>query len=269
MELAYLRELHGASTEPPSLRAEADRSLNPLRASLRSTAYALNVEAIKGTPESIVTVVQRWQELGRPEQRGISWPLDRWVEHFPSHAERLRQLPAVIDREVVRAHSSGAPTSAAEAEWAFIVCMIWGYGRVGYGPFRAKRTLETPAAASILQETASLLKDDGPLAAYSHLGNTRRIKGFGPAFGTKYLYFCPQPSKDPQALILDQLVSTWLREHTDVKLNPVPWSDRTYQRYLSTMHEWAAEVNLRPDVLEQCIFVAIATARGGQWAASD
>jgi hypothetical protein len=101
--------------------------------------------------------------------------------------------------------------------------MAWGYGRVGYGPYRVHRVLETTLdAGSILQSAAGELGSGGPVRAYVLLGEhgAARLPGLGPAFGTKFLYFC-SPSGASPALILDRLVADWLREHAGLRLNEV------------------------------------------------
>ena len=91
-----------------------------------------------------------------------------------------------------------------------------------------------------------------------------RLPGLGPAFGTKFLYFCSPPG-DP-ALILDRLVADWLGEHAGLRLNQIRWSASTYLRYLTAMAGWADEMALPADKLEACIFMAAAADTGGQWA---
>jgi hypothetical protein len=74
----------------------------------------------------------------------------------------------------------------------------------------------------------------------------------GPAFGTKFLYFCSPPGRG--ALILDRMVANWLRTQTGLSLNQVRWSSQTYARYLGTMAGWADQLSVTADELETCIF---------------
>jgi hypothetical protein len=92
-----------------------------------------------------------------------------------------------------------------------------------------------------------------------------RLPGLGPAFGTKFLYFCSPPGKPP-ALILDRLVSQWLRGHTDLLLNEARWSAATYARCLRNMYAWADELAVAAGELEACIFSEQAGLAGSQWA---
>jgi hypothetical protein len=144
--------------------------------------------------------------------------------------------------------------------------MAWGYGRVGYGPFRVRRVLApVPDPGERLQAAAGELARGGPTAAYALLGDSGvpRLPGPGPAFGTKFLYFCSPPG-DRTALILDRLVAAWLRASTGLRLNEARWSAPTCQRYLEAMSRWAAETAVTADELEACIFLAQARGTGSQ-----
>ncbi|GAB3062507.1 hypothetical protein GCM10027053_26220 [Intrasporangium mesophilum] len=98
------------------------------------------------------------------------------------------------------------------------------------------------------------------LAGYRHLA-THRARYLGPAFGTKYLYFAtPETGNSP--LILDRLVARWVARHAGIVLNPVPWSSRTYNRYLSLMAAWSSDLEVIPAKVEELIF---RDSAGGQW----
>lgn len=169
---------------------------------------------------------------------------------------------------MIRGACRRAVASAAEAEQAFLAVMAWGYGRVGYGPYRVQRLLDgTPDAGTQLQAAARALAGQGPVAAYARLGDhgVARLAGLGPAFGTKFLYFCSPPGSPP-ALILDRLVAQWLRGHTGLLLNEVRWSTATYAPYLGSMHEWPDELAVAAGELEACVFSEQAGLAGNQWA---
>ena len=190
------------------------------------------------------------------------------MDEFPGHATVLSGLPDGLGRPQVRDACGDAASSPAAALDAFIAVMAWGYGRVGYGPFRVWRVLASvPDPGARLQAAAGELARGGPAAAYALLGDdgVPRLPGLGPAFGTKFLYFCSPPG-GRTALILDRLVATWLRGNTGLRLNEARWSVLTYQRYLAALSDWAAETAVTPDELETCIFLAQARAAGSQWA---
>lgn len=218
-------------------------------------------------PLRLRTLVDEWRSAGSPEQDGIAWPRQRWAARFPSYAQTFEALPTRLSRPVVRRACRDAAASPITAECAFLTVMAWGYGRVGYGPYRVRRVLKTTRdTALILQSAAGELTRGGPVRAYARLGDhgVARLPGLGPAFGTKFLYFCSPPG-DP-ALILDRLVADWLGEHAGLRLNQIRWSASTYLRYLTAMAGWADEMALPADKLEACIFMAAAADTGGQWA---
>jgi hypothetical protein len=151
--------------------------------------------------------------------------------------------------------------------------MAWGYGQVGYGPFRVRRLLDGTAAADAqLQAAADMLSEGGPVEAYALLGDNGvpGLARLGPAFGIKFLYFCSPVGKEGRpALILDRLVAAWLRKNADLSLNEARWSVSTYERYLQTMFGWAEELDVAADELEACIFSEQAGLVSSQWATND
>jgi hypothetical protein len=212
-------------------------------------------------PEAVVSVMD-----GRSWQQAIRWPRERWLERFPDCADLLASLPDRLDRRTVRTACRGAADSSAAAWQAFVVVMVWGHGMVGYGPWRTARILrDTSQAPYRLAKVARKLADGGALAAYDLFAGDCRLRWLGPAFGTKYLYFCPQRASQ-QALILDRLVASWLASNVNISFNPGPWSSSTYRRYLDLLGSWAAGLGAASDEVERCIFQAQANQRRNQWA---
>jgi hypothetical protein len=109
-----------------------------------------------------------------------------------------------------------------------------------------------------------LLIAKGALSAYSYLAQYR-LRYFGPAFATKYLYFCGKGRVSKNALILDRNVAEWLTRSTGLRLNPVPWSKRTYETYMSNVESWAVALDVVAEDVEVCIFRDAVAGSGGQW----
>jgi hypothetical protein len=219
-------------------------------------------------PSAVGRLVDEWRSAGSPSQGGIEWPRQRWMDQFPAHVPMLAVLPDRLSRPLVRQACRDAAGTPAAALDAFIAVMAWGYGRVGYGPYRVAQVLASvPDPGERLQAAAGELARGGPAAAYVLLGDSgvSRLPGLGPAFGTKFLYFC-SPAAGRTALILDRLVAAWLRANTGLRLNEARWSAPTYQRYLEAMSGWAAEKAITAEELEACIFEAQARGTGSQWA---
>lgn len=218
-------------------------------------------------PSAVGRLVDEWRAAGSPSQGGIDWPRQRWMAQFPAHVPVLAALPDRLSRPLVRQACRDAAGTPAAALDAFIAVMAWGYGRVGYGPFRVRRVLASvPDPGERLEAAADELARGGPTEAYAFLGDggVPRLPGLGPAFGTKFLYFCSRPG-DRTALILDRLVAAWLRTNTGLRLNEARWSAPAYRRYLEAMSRWAAGTAITADELETCIFRAQARGTGSQW----
>lgn len=218
-------------------------------------------------PRTLQTLVRTWRESGSPIQAPMRWPRDRWMARLPRHRYYLSSLPDTLDRATVRGAFTDAFRDSAAAERAFIAAMLWGYGDVGYGPWRVQRVLtHNRGVAAKLHAVALTLRDEGPLTAYSRLSSytDSRLRYLGPAFGTKFLAFC-SGAGIMRALILDRLVADWLAGNTDLGIDPVEWHPATYERYLLHMHEWADALDVQPDELECVIFTAEADRRDNQW----
>ena len=141
-------------------------------------------------PETLRQVLARWEARGRPTQPAIGWSLRSWQAALPRHAEYLASLPNPLDRSGVTAEAAEAADSPHGALRAFLAAMVWGYGRVGYGPFRTARVLaDNPQATDILMRIADRTRRDGGPAAFEQL-TRNRLAGLGVAFATKYLCFC-------------------------------------------------------------------------------
>jgi 8-oxoguanine DNA glycosylase-like protein len=219
------------------------------------------------TPIAVGTLLEEWRRGPRSAQPGIPWPRARWIQAFPALQPALERLPASLNRPVIRTVCRDAAADARAAEFAFVAVMAWGYGTVGYGPFRTRRALDTDNAQHKLRQVAETLHSEGPIRAYERLAKAgdARLAGLGPAFGTKFLYFAQPSDGSPKALILDRLVARWLQLNAGVILDPLPWNLRTYARYLDLMHEWSADLGCEADDVEYCIFRRMATDSGSQW----
>lgn len=218
-------------------------------------------------PQALSGLVEHWRATASTPQAPVPWPRERWAQFFPSAGTFWKGLPDHLDREVVRQACQDAGRDPASARRGFLATMAWGYARVGYGPWRTARILrETPNAEGRLVSVARTLAAEGAPAAYRQLADNQRLVWLGPAFGTKYLYFCPQPADGPRALILDRLVADWLGQHTPLRLNPLSWSPRVYDRYLHQLGHWSAALDVEPEHLEELIFRARSVEVGNQWA---
>jgi hypothetical protein len=259
----------------PIVQSDIDRALATLGAPVR----APNTRAAQGPSgsperalEGLRILIREWRDRACPSQRAVEWDRAGWVDAFGEdpfrpHGERLRRVPASLDRADVRRIAAEAIRGPAEAEFAFLVVKAWGDAGNGYGWFRARESLErTSEPGRRLLGATRALRDRGPFAAYERLadGGESRVFGLGPAFGTKYLYFCQPEGQRPRALIHDAVLAGWLREHAGLALGSEKWSLPRYRGYLSQMHSWAERLDCEPDDVELCIFQS-AVGDAGPW----
>lgn len=213
--------------------------------------------------------VSRWRADGSRPQAAMAWSRSRWLAAFPDYRDVARDVPEQLDRAALRSLCRGAATDERSAKRAIFAVMAWGHGSNGNGPYRAGPVLSARGTPERLRLVAGTLSTDGTLAAYRRLadGGDCRLKGLGPAFGTKYLYFCQPEGQSPTALIHDRLVSEWLLGHAGLALSSEQWSVRTYGAYLDQMEAWADDLGCSPDDVELCIFQAMAVTLRNQWKA--
>lgn len=187
-------------------------------------------------PDALRASVQQWRERGEPPQPPSSWSRPSWLRSYPQHHAFLSALPEPIDRAEAARHAAHART-AEGAEQAFLVAMIWGYGPVGYGPWRTARVLtDNTRAAERLAKVARIAQDHGGAAAFRDLAD-KRLRYLGVAFGTKYLRFVTagETSQHASTPILDAVVRRWLITHARERLNIDDWRPSTYDRYLGLL----------------------------------
>jgi hypothetical protein len=56
--------------------------------------------------------VAAWRAEGSPTQPAMAWPRERWITIFPTHANALREVRDLLDREIVHAACTYAEADA-------------------------------------------------------------------------------------------------------------------------------------------------------------
>ncbi|MGT2526915.1 8-oxoguanine DNA glycosylase OGG fold protein [Streptomyces nojiriensis] len=159
----------------------------------RGAGYATGV----GT-HAVTYVPARWSEIE-------PWP-GRLVDRSLTEAVTIsRDQVVAVAREAVEG-----------GQWslALTASYVWGQGRTGYGPHRLKSVLAEPNVADALSRAGRALPNEGAVAAYGML--CKAVRGLGPAFFTKLLYFLDLAMDapcTPRALVLDQRVARVVRAH--------------------------------------------------------
>lgn len=215
-------------------------------------------------PEPVVALFRGADPALVPPQTGIGWSRKAWGR-LEGHEDLLNRLGSRITREEATSYARqivDGPTALA----AFIVAMVWGHGRSGYGPFRTARVINEnggqEALGAELFSIAQTCLSEGGLAAFAEIAARRKLdksylKHLGPAFGTKYLYFCTKAATDPQipiAPILDAVVARWFEDQIEGSQLRIWWWDlESYQQYISLLTSWSATLGIEIDVIEQLI----------------
>ncbi len=149
----------------------------------------------------------------------------------------------------------GSQGALRDIRRVFLGAMLWGYGTVGYGPWRTRRMLFTPDSGNMLKKTFDLIAENRIEDAYSGF----RLDWCGPSFFTKFFYFSGfGPGSRRYPLILDAVVRKSLMsladvDHSDFALTS-RWDPRGYTRYIQVMHEWAQELNCEAHNIELFLF---------------
>lgn len=68
-----------------------------------------------------------------------------------------------------------------------------------------------------------------------------------PTYGWSFLPATP-------SLILDRLMSRWLRDNAGLAVKEIRWSVSTHRRYLTSMYGWAGELASPQTSSKCCIF---------------
>lgn len=218
------------------------------------------------TPEILRENAARIRKLDVDNQPAV---FDRnvWSKHIPDIDKILEGIKGdTITRHAIFRIFPNDPTELvpctlgrqAELRRFFIMVMVWGYGRVGAGPWRVGKMLASPGFARTLCQASEECFHGLFLKAYETLvGNINQL---GPAFASKYLYFFCHNFKAPvRPLIFDSVVVKTMRTfdwakwcvHYHALKNSTPRKQSfAYGQYLILVHNWAGVLGCRADQIE-------------------
>lgn len=231
-------------------------------------------------PEVLAHTYERWNRASRPAQVASHWNPKAWSRQLPQYASFFDDLGTDHLNRVEAVEKAPVVVDENTAVEVFLLAMLWGYGPVGYGPFRTRRILDRPEAKSELLEVARVAHQEGGLAAFELVAARRRastfLKWLGPAFGTKYIYFLTAKDRGSQpAPVMDAVIYRWFRKHTpDRPLRVGYWDSASYRRFLDSLAEWAQEIGHRYghevglDDVEYLIFAEGSRFEGNEWSES-
>lgn len=231
-----------------------------------------------GAPDTAVLgrrCFKKAAELGPGCVRGqtVCFPVTAWGE--PSGLPDGVPRTGCISRGDVLDIWQQVRARARPAADLLVASFIWGWGTVGYGP-RRLRDIRAAAGNQLepsLQRALDAVNMDPdpphPVAGYACLydGNDdqdraapgqepwSRLRGFGPAFFTKFLYF-----STPGALILDNQLANAVHQLSQLphlvarNRQSLVWTPYCYSVYLHWMAQTARAVGVEPELLELTLF---------------
>jgi len=206
-----------------------------------------------------------------PDQHAIPYTADKWAQYFqgePYWQDIQQNHPLQITRGDLRVMAQALlqPFQINGIYELFLGSMIWGYGTVGYGPYRTSLMFQTQGLNQTLTAICDLLSHGQFLDAYRRSD----IDFCGPAFFTKFFYFFGLGVQGAQdALILDSVIAKRFEETLQVPIaqfakvarNPNTGRISAIQRfpegyvcYLRNMQSWAQQLHVRADAIELFLF---------------
>lgn len=203
--------------------------------------------------------------------QAIKYDAQHWADQIGSHDADLaflaQEYPGLIARGNLAelAQTAQAQRDSASTRRLFLGTMLWGYGTVGYGPYRTAQMLSAPNAPNVLRSTLDSLRSGAIRRAYEQFD----LPMCGPAFFTKYFYFAGLGCNlTVSPLILDSLVMNeleqWLKldvtrfarfsRNKKDEIAAVGRDAARYDYYVHSMNHWASELRCRPDSIELFLF---------------
>ncbi|MCP3782922.1 hypothetical protein NLX85_06030 [Micromonospora sp. A3M-1-15] len=201
--------------------------------------------ALPGEPKPVTVHIEKWR---------AALPPDAWPAGFP-------EVGSVWRRDVFTVAEAWRAGEAGPRQLLSAVLM-WGYGPIGYGPWRAARSLEGDRDGKRLAYALDGLRapapdEDALRTAYQRLRDPKesRLPRLGPAFFTKLLYFAGYGRGVPgrQPLILDSVVRRRLPVDAGVRRES-GWVSEEWLAYLGWAADQARRRGIEPDEVEMALF---------------
>ena len=200
-----------------------------------------------------------------PSQQAIAFYPNNWNipildTHFQTLLRTIPQLTSgCITRQWVEQIGNFASQNLIPWDGFFLAVMIWGYGTVGYGPWRTQQMFQTANFANIFASIRNQIQNNNVKEAY----NLALIDRCGPPFFTKLFYFLGRVfNSQPLPVILDSRVAASLLKCNGNDFNGVAYFKQKaatrfslgYMEYVSDVNLWGQANNFSPDQLEIFLF---------------
>ena len=188
--------------------------------------------------------------------------LPEWIERFPRDAKFLKSVAKNLNRKSVRKVCSQRSTHSIREK--FLAVMLWGYGPYAVGAARTLKITKEKDFESRLKEVYNLAKSGRHIDAISFMA-IDPIKGFGPAYGTKFVYFCSP--KNVCAPIYDKRVRDWLGKYAKnelygASLHRIQWHTNSYLAWSQWLQVQAKLLKTNWEDLEYLIFEDAKSIKG-------
>ena len=219
-----------------------------MEAYIRRIVEALERKFPQGPPTDAVVRSQAFDFL-----------TNQWIGRWPAHLPVPTVLQNIERRRVSRSDLFVQARSVNSAESIlnlYVEICGWGTGTKAQRVARCVKPLHEDGAVAALTRAFNAAKSENPVEAYRRL-NTRgedRIKYFGPAFFTKWLYFSSydtgQDRHDQLPLILDARVAN------AIGWKNTGWRSGDYGRYLEIVRQISEvwHTPTQPHVVEYALF---------------
>ncbi|WP_433316298.1 hypothetical protein ACQP0U_05410 [Micromonospora sp. CA-269861] len=205
------------------------------------------------TAEGVVLPGERTPVTVNVDRWRAGLPPDVWPDILPASGEVWRRdVFAVAD-----AYRAGS----ASPRHLLTAVLAWGYGPIGYGPWRAARSLaadpDGKRLAYALEEVSGPASDEEALrTAYRRFRDPdhARLPWLGPGLFTKLLYFAGyrRGAGGVQPLILDRVVASQLPAEAGVGRRN-GWSSEEWLAYLRWAAGQARARGVEPDEVEMAV----------------
>lgn len=164
----------------------------------------------------------------------IEFWADHWLKRWPDDLTVPDFLEPGAKFQVSRQDlfdQAKQVNSPEEALALYVRTAGWGTGTKPRSVSRSAKVLESPDVAELLWKSFLTVQEVGAVEAYRRLGSWKyhRIKFFGPAFFTKWLYFSSYDTwvnETHAPLILDRHVAASLC------WGSTGWNSKDYEKYL-------------------------------------
>ncbi|WP_157563477.1 hypothetical protein [Micromonospora chokoriensis] len=196
------------------------------------------------------------------ERTPVTVRVDRWRAGLPPDAwpDTLAASGGLWRRDVF-AVAEAYRAGAASPRQLLTAVLAWGYGPIGYGPWRAAKSLDADPDGKrltyALEEVSASTPDEAALrTAYRRFRDPdhARLPWLGPGLFTKVLYFVGyrRGVGGVQPLILDRVVASQLPAEAGVGRRN-GWSSEEWLTYLRWAAEQARVRGVEPDEVEMAV----------------